>query len=315
MLQSLSIIQRNAGMKTRSTYHIILLIFSLMIFSCKSNKQNESKDDWNKGTVTIATDENLKDIANQLVQIYEHDYEHAKINLDFQPQDKIINDFINGKITSMMVNRTLTKKEIDISSQHQRTKVIENLLAYNALALIGNKNFKDSAVSLSDLKNYLQSNSSVKLVFDNQQSGIAKLILEKANLDASLFKNALVVNNTNEVIEYVNRNETSIGFIPFNYISDLHTEKANEIRSKVKTLAILQNNTISQISQQGIYDNSYPLQQQITIVLGKNSETVATAFVNWVVKERAAKILLKAGLIPRFMPNRNINVQEELKTN
>lgn len=292
-----------------------IVLISLLLFSCTSNKKNESKDTWNSGTLTLATDINLKEIAEQLTEIYEHDYVHAKIRLNFQPQDKIISDFINGKITSMIVNRNLTEKEIEIASQNQESRIVENILAYNAVALIANKNFKDSVIDIAGLKNYLQPDSEIKLVFDNKQSGIAKLILEKEKLNASLFKNALVVNNVNEVIEFVNQNRSSVGFIPFNFISDVQRKETSEILSKVNILAIQQNDTISNISQQSIYDNKYPLQQTITITLGKNPENLATAFVNWVVKERAAKILLKAGLVPRLMPDRNLNIQSELKTN
>lgn len=292
-----------------------ILLISLILFSCKNNKSNTNFDTWNTGNITIATDENLKDIAQQLVQIYEHDYEHAKITLNFQPQDKIISYFINGKISSMIVNRNLTKEEIEIAKESQKSKIVENILAYNAVALIANNDFKDSVINIAAIKNFLQPNSTVKLVFDNKQSGIAKFILERGNLDVALFKNALTVNNPNDVIEFVNRNNTSIGFIPFNYMSDAHSSTAKEIRSKIKTLAIQYNDTIAQISQQSIYDGSYILQQPMTVVLGKNPESVGTAFVNWVVKERAAKILLKAGLIPRLMPNRNMNIQDELKTN
>lgn len=302
-------------MKYKSAFPILVLFLSLSFFSCKQKSNTANNDTWNTGSITIATDENLKDITKQLVEIYEHDYVHAKINLNFQPQDKIINDFINGRITSMIVNRSLTKEELEKSQQHQETKVIENIIAFNAIALIANKTFKDSVIDISTIKNYLQPNTDVKLVFDNKQSGIAKYLLEKGNIDISLFKNALAVNNANEVIEYVVRNNTSIGFIPFNYFSDTHTADSQEILNKIKTLTIKYNDTLSQISQQSIYDGTYVLQQPITIVLGKNPETVGTAFVNWIVKERASKILLKAGLVPRIMPNRNLIIQEELKTN
>lgn len=300
-------------MNTKLFFYFLLVV--VLISACQSNSEKQQKDDWNTGSITIATDENLKDIAKQLVEVYQHEYEQATIKLNFQPQDKIINDFINGNITSMIINRNLTKNELETGTERQGTKVIENILAYNAIALIANKNFKDSIFQMSAIKDYLQPNSTVKLVFDNKQSGIPKFIIQQENLDIALFKNALVVNNTNEVIEYVNRNTAAIGFITFNYVSDADAESTQEILSKVKVLAISNNDTTISISQQSIYDGTYKLMQPISIVLGKNSETVGTAFVNWAVKERAAKILLKAGLVPKVMPNRNMNIMDELKTN
>lgn len=296
-------------------YFFYYLLIIVLISACQSNSEKQNKDDWNTGTITIPTDENLKDIAEQLVEVYEHEYEQATIKLNFQPQDKIINDFINGKITSMIINRNLTQKEIELSSNNQETKVIENILAYNAIALIANKNFKDSTIQMSAIKSYLLPNSSIKLVFDNKQSGIPKFIMQQENLDVALFKNALVVNNTNEVIQYVSSNTSAIGFITFNYISDVDAKSTQEILSKVKVLSVSKNDTIMSISQQSIYDGTYNLAQPISIVLGKNAEVLNVAFVNWLVKERAAKILLRAGLVPKVMPNRNMNIVDELKTN
>ena len=302
-------------MNRKYFFYLFSLLIIISVYSCKSKSDTQQNDKWNTGTITIPTDENLKDITKQLVEVYEHEYENTTIHLDFQPQDKIMNDFINGKISSMIVNRNLTKNEIETSTNNQDTKVIENILAYNAIALIANKDFKDSIIQSSAIKNYLQPNSSVKLVFDNKQSGIPKFIMQINNLDIALFKNALVVNNTNEVIEYVSRNSSAIGFISFNYISDVDEKSTQEILSKVKILSVSKNDTIMNISQQSIYDGTYDLIQPISIVLGKNSQTLSVAFVNWLVKERAAKILLKAGLVPRVFPNRNLNIVDELKTN
>ncbi|MFN8282516.1 MAG: substrate-binding domain-containing protein [Chitinophagales bacterium] len=295
----------------------LLIIASVVSFftSCKNNRSTgkETVSEWNSGTITIATDENLKNIAEQLSQIYEHENQEAHIVYNYQPQDKIINDFVNGKITSMLISRSLTKNEKDISTQNQKTAVVENVFGYNALALVANTNFKDSVLDIKNLANYLQPNSTVKLVFDNKQSGIAKYIMQLAKIDPAAFKNALVVNNSNEVIEYVQRNQTSIGFIPFNLISNHDDDETKKLIESIKILDVKQNDTIHEISQENIYNFSYPFQQSINIVLGKNPELVGTGFTNFLTRERAAKILLRAGLVPMNMPKRNIQIKDELQ--
>ena len=89
----------------------------------------------------------------------------------------------------------------------------------------------------------------------------------------------------------------------------------NTIRSKIKILSVKQKDTISSVSQENIYTFSYPLQQPLNMVLGNNPELVGKGFVTFLCKEKAAKIILKAGLVPNFMPSRNIIVSDELKTN
>lgn len=295
---------------------IFFILFGVIFFSSCNTKPTTKKEiisEWNSGTITIATDENLKNIAEQLSQIYEHENPAAHIIFNYQPQDKIINDFVNGKITSMLISRNLTKNEKEISTNNQHTKTLENVFGFNAVATISNQNFNDSILHINKLTNYLQANSTVKLVFDNKQSGIARYIMKLANIEPALFKNALVVNNSNEVVEYVKRNQSSIGFIPFNLISNRDEEETNKLTQTIKILDIKQNDTIYEVSQASIYSFSYPLQQSINIVLGRNPELVGTGFTNFLTKERSAKILLRAGLVPAFMPKRNFEIRNEVE--
>lgn len=295
---------------------IFFILFGVIFLSSCNTKPTTKKEiisEWNSGTITIATDENLKNIAEQLSQIYEHENPAAHIIFNYQPQDKIINDFVNGKITSMLISRNLTKNEKEISTNNQHTKTLENVFGFNAVATISNQNFNDSILHINKLTNYLQANSTVKLVFDNKQSGIARYIMKLANIEPALFKNALVVNNSNEVVEYVKRNQSSIGFIPFNLISNRDEEETNKLTQTIKILDIKQNDTIYEVSQASIYSFSYPLQQSINIVLGRNPELVGTGFTNFLTKERSAKILLRAGLVPAFMPKRNFEIRNEVE--
>lgn len=293
---------------------ILVLFVPFFFFSCHTNNtsKNSSSNEWNTGTITIATDENLENIAPQLAQIYENDNPAAHIIFNYQPQDKIIADFISGKITSMFISRALTKEEIAYSSQQQKTATVQNIIGYNAIAVIANHGFKDSIFYLKNITNYLQANSSIKLVFDNNQSGIPKNIMQQTNLKPADFKNALVVKNAQEVIEYVQRNTASIGFIPFNLISNHFDSSATKILTNIKLLAVNHNDTIQQISQESIYQQKYVLEQCLNIVLGRNPELVGTGFTNFLTRERAAKILFRAGLVPAVMPNRNMIIREEI---
>jgi phosphate transport system substrate-binding protein len=297
-------------MKKGITYFALCF---LLFTSCKLKPEDSTYNNWNSGSITIATDENLKDITQQLVQIYEHENDKAKVVLDFQPQDKIISGFLDGKIKSMIISRTLTENELAVSSQNQDIKITPTVFAYTAVALVANKEFADSAADISSFKNYLE-NGAVNLVFDNKESGIPKLIMQKTGIDPTLFKKSLVVNNSMEVLEYVKQNNKAIGFIPFTIISDPYDTKIKEQLNGLKLLGIRAGGKVIPVSQDNIYNFSYPLQQPVNIVLGNNPELVGKGFANFVCREKASKILQKAGLVPRFMSVRKIVVHDELQT-
>ncbi len=294
----------------------LLIVSWLWITSCKPtvSSNQPAASEWNSGTITIATDENLKNIAEQLAQIYEHEHTNANIIFDYQAQDKIIQDFVAGKVTSMLVSRKLTANELMISNQNQQTKIVENIFGYNAIALISNNGFTDTVIDMNKIQDYLQPNSTTRLVFDNKQSGIAKYLLQLLQIQPEWFKNAFVVNNSSEVIEYVQRHPTAIGFIPFNLISNQDEPATQNLLNQIKLLDVKWNDTIYSISQASIYQLTYPLQQSINIVLGKNPELVGTGFTNFLTREKSAKILLRSGLVPAKMPVRNYQISGEINT-
>jgi phosphate transport system substrate-binding protein len=277
-------------------------------------KQDTVYNDWNSGKITISTDESVSNITAQLKQIYEHENSNAQILLKYQPQDKIISQFINGEISSMIISRALTEKEKESSQQHQQVEIIENIFAYTAVAVIANAAVKDTAFDVRKIKDYLQPNSSIRLVFDNEQSGIPSFIASKASIGSTSFKNALVVKNTEAVIEYVQLNSNAIGFIPYNLISEENGERA-KILSRVKLLAVTNGGAVYIPSQESIYNFTYPLQCPINLVLGRNPELIGKGFSNFLCRVKASKILLRAGLVPRYMPVRRIVVHNELQTN
>lgn len=289
-----------------------LLLSCLGMLSCKMQSADNTNKDWNSGKISIATDQNLKDINGQLIEIYEHEQEQAKIEADYRPQDKIIRDFVNGDIHSMMVSRKLTPQELALSEQNQHLKPAEITFAYSAVALVANRKFSDSVLELRALGKYLQAGSPVQLIFDNRQSGIPEFVMEQAGIPAADMKAALVVDDARQVIEYVKRNEQAIGFISFSLISDPNDPKVKEMLSGLRLIDLRRNDTIYQVSQQSLYNFDYPLQQPVSLVLGNNPELVGRGFSNFLCQEKAAKILLRAGLIPRFMPVRKITVHEDL---
>jgi ABC-type molybdate transport system substrate-binding protein len=299
-------------MKHRKKNRLLLLMLTGIVISCNMSRKDTTYNDWNSGSISIATDENLRDITEQLVQIYEHENDSAKIIPVFSAQDKIIHEFVNGNITSMIVGRTLTPREKEIAMQNQDAQVDENIFAYTAVALIANKSFGDSVIDMASLKNYIAPDAASHLVFDNEQSGIPAFVMRKAHLDPALFKNALVVKNEKEVVAYVQRSVNSIGFVSFNLISDPNDAATKELLSTIKVLSVKVRDTIYKISQQSIYDFNYPFQYPISIVLGNHHELVGKGFANFLCRAKASKIILKAGLVPRFMPVRQIKVRDQL---
>lgn len=289
--------------------YTLLSLLTFLFFSCKNNSDNTNS--WNKGKITVAADIHLQPIFDQLKPVFENANKEAEVNLNYQIEDSILLGFKNGKYTSVLISRLMTDAEKKEAELKQETKIVEMPFAYDAIAIITHPDFTDSVISLNKLNEYLQPTSARKLVFDNPKSGIAKQVQSLTKIPIANFKNAFTLNNTDEVIAYVQQHKNAIGFIPFNIFSTSIQSKRN---LAVKLLSIQLNDTIHTLTQYDLSLQKYPLMRTLNFVLGRNPEQVANGFAHFLNSQKTAKILLKSGLVPRFLPVRNIVVQDELKT-
>ena len=126
------------------------------------------------------------------------------------------------------VNFTTVDGEEEIRKFKQKNiSVNTSLVAKDAIAIIVNKNFNDSSISINQLKQLLSGNDSfyvkgrhINVVFDNQNSGSARhlkdSLLEKINFG----KNCSALKNTPELIKSISQNTLSIGICDFAWLSD-----------------------------------------------------------------------------------------------
>jgi phosphate transport system substrate-binding protein len=291
----------------------IVSLFGVILFNACKNAPatTETVNSWEQGQAVIPADENLQDILAQFSDAFVNEFPKTEIGFDYQSNDSLVSKFVAGHIHSMIITRLLTDNESEFSTMAQKIRINQQVFAYSGIALIANNAFADSVIDLDQLNTILAGNS-VAIVFDNAQSGIAKYVMQKLFLDPALVKNAKSAGNVESVIKYVEGNKDAIGFIPFSYISDPDRKSVQEILNRTRLLDVEWNDTVRSISQESIALDEYPLRVPLNMVLGGQYEPVVDGFKSYLFKERAAKILLKAGLVPVNIPARNYNLQEEI---
>ncbi|MDB5228806.1 MAG: phosphate transporter substrate-binding protein [Bacteroidota bacterium] len=289
-----------------------LIFLSIFIFSCKSRSAEIAGNGYNSGKAMIAADENLKSLIDQFKVCYENLYLTASLQLTYYPQDSVVKSFIEGSTNTMIITRSLSGNEKINFEEKQKSKPEEYIVAYNAIAFITSKGSKISTVSFDQIKYMLQPGSTSKLVFDNPNSGIAKQLAYRLNIPAGSFKNALVVKNAQEVIDYISRTDKTIGCISYDLFSNQNDPKSKKILSKIQVLKIDNNDSLYTLSQKNIMTRQYPFVFPVNIVLGK-SPNVARDFVHFLYRQQASKIIEKEGLAPVNFAQRNVTIREELQ--
>jgi phosphate transport system substrate-binding protein len=279
-----------------------------------------------RGKITITADESFRPIIETEVYTFSHLYENAHITPQFKPEYDVISDFMNDSVKVIITSKKLTDYQI----QYLRDTLIvarTTTFAYDALALVTNKENKDTLLTFNSVRDIFLGNvktwnnidpksklGTIRVIFDNNKSGNIRYFKELFGIKDTLKGNFFAVNSNPEVINFVSRNPDAIGIVSVNWISDKDDSLSLNFTNKVNTLAISQqyvNDGSFYRPQQGfIYDKSYPFVREIYVITRETFPGLGSGFVNWLCAEQGQRIVLKSGLVPATMPIRLVQMKK-----
>ena len=317
------VVARNIISKLLS--YIPLFGLSLLLASCGSMGKKGTNETPTRGNIRILADESFKPLIETEVFTFTHLYTGAKIKPIYKPEYDVINDFMNDSVKVIVTSKKLSDYQI----QYLRDTLViarTTTYAYDALALITNRENKDSLLKYNNVKdiflgkirrwkavNEKSKLGDIHVIFDNNKSGNIRYFKELFEIKDSLSKNFFAVNNNAEVLNYVSRNPDALGIISVNWISDKDDSLTMSFIKKVNVVAVSQqyiNDGSYYRPHQGfIYDKSYPFVREIYLISRETFSGLGSGFVNWATAEQGQRIVLKSGLVPATMPIRLVQIK------
>lgn len=305
-------------MKTR--YQIFLFIF-LFISYYGCNSSNSPTDTPTTGELTISVDETYKPLIDSEINTFEELYKYANVAVKYKPEINVFNDLMNDNIRLIIVPRKLNKAELD---QFEKWEIVPKVtkIAYDAIAIIGSKDLKDSTYTLSELKSLISKDESnsplkkIKVVFDNNNSSTITFLIEKTGVK-NFSSNCYALNSSSAVLDYVAKEKNSIGIIGVNWISDQDDTTNMSFLKTVKILEISadENSEALKPYQAYIAQKIYPLYREVYIISKEAYTGLGTGLTAFIASERGQRIVLKFGLVPATMPVRLVELINEDLTN
>ncbi len=303
-----------------------ILGFLLILTSCHSMGKQPLRETPTSGNIKIEADESFQPLIETEVFTFTHLYQNAIIKPVYKPEFDIINDFMNDSVKVIVTSRKLSDYEIQ-TLRDSLTIARTSTYAYDALALITNRDNKDSLLKyntvrdifLGKIKTWKDINDNSKLgeirvIFDNNKSGNIRYFKELFEIKDTLGKNFYAVNNNAEVINFVSRNPDALGIISVNWISDKNDSLTMSFIKKINVIAVSQqfvNDGSYYRPHQGfIYDKSYPFVRDIYLISRETFAGLGSGFVNWACAEQGQRIVLKSGLVPATMPIRLVQIKQ-----
>jgi phosphate transport system substrate-binding protein len=313
-------------MRKFDTLLILLSIFLIGFYGCKSGKSNE-EDTATYGDINITVDETFAPVIDSEVYTFQKIYQYAKINVRYKPESEVMNDLLADSSRFVIIARELNKEELkyfkNIELIPKQLKVF-----YDAIAVIVNKENKDTLLTFQKFRDIVtgkitkwkevnpKSQSSViKIIYDNPNSSTVRFVKEK--IGGELAKNSYALNNSKSVIDYVAKNKDAIGLIGVNWISDRDDSLSLKFLRTIKVVGLtselpnVDSKEYYQPYQAYIYQKFYPLYREVYIISREARVGLGTGLAAFIAGEKGQRIFLKAGLVPATMPIRLVEIDHD----
>jgi len=303
-----------------SAAFIAMIVF--MAVSCKPRGTAALRETPTSGDIKIGADESFRLIVDAEIDTFLALYNYARIKPIYKPENDLVADFLNDSVKVIVSSWAPSEDQRKVLLDLQ-TVVRTTVVAYDALALVMNKDNADSLLTYNDVKDiftgtitdWKQINPKSKLgtiniVFDNIHSGNIRYFRERFELPEKPGPNFYAVNSNPEVVDYVSRSPGALGIISVNWISDEDDSLSLSFLDKIKVAAVsqpyLDESTFYLPVQGSIYDKTYPFVREVNMNSRESFSGLGSGFVSFVAGEKGQRIILKSGLVPATMPIRII---------
>jgi phosphate transport system substrate-binding protein len=294
----------------------IAVISFCFLNSCKKN-QKHTKETQSKEKVTIYVDETVASIVEDEVQIYEMNH-NVKITLVAKPESEIIN-IMNRENSGLAVLTRKLKPSEEVFFSNKKISPKVTPFAIDGITLIVNAAYKDSVITISQIKNLLQGKSSTikGLVFDNPNSSIVKYMDSLAGEKISNNKNVFSMKSHTEVLDYIANNPNMIGVLGLNYIEQPNVVM-KQYESKFKVLGV-ENVKISNLenkyytpNQYNIAKGLYPFSRKIYLLNYQGKVGLGMQFAVFLANDIGQRIVSRSGLCPTTIPITTVSVRKKI---
>lgn len=275
--------------------------------SCKSKPGADTRDTTEKGTINISVDESFKPVIEEQLRVHHASFPEAKINVAYKSEAACFKDLQSDSTRMIIVARGLTTAERTYYEDKLSFKPQYAPLAYDAVAVIVNRDSNDSVFTMERLKNILSGKEQLTAVMDGRNATSTVRFLQDSVLKGENFgTNVVASQNSEAVVDLVSKRKDVIGFVGLSWIGDSYDPKQVAYLKKIRLglvecVKCSEKDLFAQPSQASITYGQYPLARPLYYILKENAAGLGTGFMNFMSLERGQLIFRRAFLVPAKM--------------
>lgn len=297
-----------------------------LLAGCNNGKTE--LDNPSRGSITIAADESFRPLVMQVTEAYKGIYPNVAFNIVYRPEQEAINMMLHDSARLAFTTRKLTANEQKALDQR---KIIGSAvkLATDGVALIVNRANTDSLMTMSELRQVFQGQrktwadleggnqtAPITLVFDNNNSSNLNFVMHTFGLTNVNNLRIFTTKSNRDVIDYVRKNPSALGFIGVNWISDGDEPITAELSKDLRVIGLsdkenpTRRDDYYQPFQEDLGMQRYPLRRPIYVLSREAHPGLGGGLVNYVIRDAGSLIIYKLGLWPSVRYNREVNLRK-----
>ena len=299
----------------------LCFILLVAVAACKRTVPAKNYNDtYTSGSLPLVADESFAPIVDQELYIFKNDNPNAHPEATYRSENDAVRMLMNDSVRFAFLSRRLTPDEVNLLSRRKNLPVVTREFAMDAVVVIVNEASTDTSTSVGEIKKMLQgqAKSDRSIVFDNPNSGLVRYLKTLAGVTDFKEKNIYALKSNKEVINYVSQHPEAIGITSFSWMDDPDANYADAVK-KVRILSVKNEdsktapNQYFRPSQTTLYLKQYPLQRSLYVVNCTGRKGLGTGLELFVEGDKGQRIILRSGLLPTIIPERNIMIHSNNK--
>lgn len=279
----------------------------LFIISCNNSNYHIPQDSAEHGKIFISVDESFKPVIDEELKVYKSSFPDAEIIPLYKPEADCFRDLQQDSVRMIIVARGLTDDEDKYYEAKLAFKARWDILAFDAVSVIVNKNAADSLFTMQKLQDLLSGkDTNMSVVVDgNNATSTVRYLLDSVLKGRSFGSNVRAAQGSRAVIDYVSNDANAIGFVGSSWVGNNEDPEqvaySKNIKLALIECTICDKGTFAKPSQATITSTQYPLVRPLYYILKENGAGLGDGITGFMKQERGQLIFSRSYLVPAQM--------------
>lgn len=310
---------------------LLLLLAGLMYVGsgCQRKAEKDKHTDTpTTGNISIAVDQTYTPVIGAVLPVFHSMYKFSRIQPLYLPEVDAINLLLKDSVRLAITSRPLSPKEMAyFGAKKFFPKVVP--VAIDGIAVVVHPDNADTLFSvetirkimLGEISSWQQVNSAsklgkIKVLFDDPNSSIVRFIVDSITKSGNLGSQLSSLQSNLDVVDYVSKNTNAIGLIGVSWVSNRLDPGSRSFLQKIKVAGISASQAATpensyQPFQAYIATGKYPFTRFVYVILTEPRPGLGTGLTSFLASDKGQRIILKTGILPYTMPERNVHIVNE----